>query len=623
MLIRRMMVMELTLCWDCFETFWIYPSTCLFYSIAMRITAQPFLMMGQAGKGTHFMILSVSPEQWLQPPIFQVISCHIYCCRGKNTRINPTTTLSSFEGWKVRTSELWLMELPGQVTVSAVPHACPQGRLVLQNNLQAAIEAQLGEEVQVLYPHRCHEFESVGSDTVIKVCLRDDPSICGTCSVTESSLPLRTSDSFGRFGHDAEEYLQKETEEVQREQDFEDLLQKRKQVLPKKLRKLNNEITFVVSAICIFGLLAGSMVAGLVLSDWEPEDAGEAGLHSFLCIVLLGAFAFAAWTCTGLGPSIRGIWIVKCLAYNSGLALYLLGALGIAAAVARYVVAGFWWSALIVGPPLCCMLVLLCRKRCKHSLPDWVQISKMHILQSLSERNIAFKGRVLPRRKCICSWPGKYESAWDSLVQSSRGGKISAAVVFLPAGSKNFGLHDDYEASCWCVPLYGEKKPWGCRWWSKWMANVEQAVRLGVELEVYFFKGMKGKGKVGNFLTAGIEHLRREAIQSKQADFLNSQVFQVALDAGIDGLCKEFRGDSSSQYSREVHRLFLASLPEEDRTFMMASEGLGNSQKAEVAWLEFQGYAYTEVEVDPSAWRPPSIQSPLHSESGDSDFMWW
>ena len=30
---------------------------------------------------------------------------------------------------------------------------------------------------------------------------------------------------------------------------------------------------------------------------------------------------------------------------------------------------------------------------------------------------------------------------------------------------------------------------------------------------------------------------------------------------------------------------------------MEASEGLGNSQKAEVAWLERKGYAYTEVEV--------------------------
>ena len=110
--------------------------------------------------------------------------------------------------------------------------------------------------------------------------------------------------------------------------------------------------------------------------------------------------------------------------------------------------------------------------------------------------------------------------------------------------------------------------------------------------------GLKGKGKVQDFSTAGEEHLRREAIQAKKRHFLQSQAFSNACDEGIEGLSKDPRGDSSSQYSREVQRLFLAWLPEEERHFMEASEGLGNSPKAEVAWLERKGYAYTEVEVD-------------------------
>ena len=121
-------------------------------------------------------------------------------------------------------------------------------------------------------------------------------------------------------------------------------------------------------------------------------------------------------------------------------------------------------------------------------------------------------------------------------------------------------------------------------------------------MQVYFFKGMKGRGKVEDFSTAGEEHLRREAIQAKKPFFLQSQVFFDACHKGIEGLLKDPRGDSSSQYSREVQRLFLEWLPKEDRHFMEASEGLGNSQKAEVAWLERKGYAYTEVEVDISQW---------------------
>ena len=229
--------------------------------------------------------------------------------------------------------------------------------------------------------------------------------------------------------------------------------------------------------------------------------------------------------------------------------------------------------------------------------------------QAVAQRTIVFLGEVLPGTgKCVCSWPGKYQSAWDALVTGSRSGDISAAVVFLPEGSKDFGSHDTIpekeklEGRCWCIPLYGERKPWGCRWWTKWIANIERAHEEGAEMQVYFFKGMKGRGKVVDFSTAGKEHLRREAIQAKKRDFFQSQAFSNACDEGIEGLSKDPRGDSSSQYSREVQRLFLAWLPEEERDFMEVSEGLGNSQKAEVAWLERKGYAYTEVEVDIFRW---------------------
>ena len=65
-------------------------------------------------------------------------------------------------------------------------------------------------------------------------------------------------------------------------------------------------------------------------------------------------------------------------------------------------------------------------------------------------------------------------------------------------------------------------------------------------------------------------------------------------------------GDGSSQYSGEEHRLFLSWLDEEDREFLVSSEGLGNSQKAEVAWLQRKGYAYTDI----SKW----VESDLKSE---------
>ena len=222
------------------------------------------------------------------------------------------------------------------------------------------------------------------------------------------------------------------------------------------------------------------------------------------------------------------------------------------------------------------------------------------------EHTIVFEGNVLANCETVCSWPGKYATAWDNLVVSSRQDDISAAVVFLPEGSEHYGFHDpipgkhdlrDLHGECWCTPLYGECKPWGCRWWSKWIANIEQAVSQECTLVVYYFDGMRGKGKVKDFTTAGEENMRREAIFRCKDAFLKSDIFQDALEGGLKHLPKEQGPDSSSPYSREVHRLFLATLPEEDCWFLEASEGLGNSQKAEVAWLERNGYQYIEKEV--------------------------
>ena len=218
---------------------------------------------------------------------------------------------------------------------------------------------------------------------------------------------------------------------------------------------------------------------------------------------------------------------------------------------------------------------------------------------------LTFEGNVLAGKDlpCVCSWPGKYEGAWEALVKSSRHGQTSAAVVFLPQDSERFGKHDaipageNLEGRCWCTPLYGEPKPWGCHWWSCWIANIEVAVQQGSRLQVFFFEGSLHQGKVESFATAGHEHMERERIFLKKEEFFKSKAFGDSVAAGLEGLSASRREDGSSQHSRELHRLFLAWLPDDERDFLEASEGLGNSQKAEVAWLERKGYEYEAVDV--------------------------
>ncbi|CAE7943447.1 unnamed protein product, partial [Symbiodinium necroappetens] len=242
-----------------------------------------------------------------------------------------------------------------------------------------------------------------------------------------------------------------------------------------------------------------------------------------------------------------------------------------------------------------------------YGLTYWERIE---VSREVSSRSIRFDGSVIRERgrPCVVSWPGKYEGAWESLVSQGRNGQVSAAVVFLPEGTEDYGkcdsilLSEGWPGTCWCTPLYGEQKPWGCRWFTKWRENIETAVESGAELEVYYFPNLVGKGKVESFDTAGADNLQREEINKKQKDFEKSPEFKQALGAGLGNLSKELRGDGSSQYSREARRLFLASLSETEREFMAASEGLGNSQKAEVAWLQKKGYAYWEVDI--STWLP-------------------
>ena len=50
----------------------------------------------------------------------------------------------------------------------------------------------------------------------------------------------------------------------------------------------------------------------------------------------------------------------------------------------------------------------------------------------------------------------------DKLVSKGKRSELSAAVVFLPEHTLNFGQHG--RDQCYCEAMYGETKPWGCRW---------------------------------------------------------------------------------------------------------------------------------------------------------------
>ena len=112
--------------------------------------------------------------------------------------------------------------------------------------------------------------------------------------------------------------------------------------------------------------------------------------------------------------------------------------------------------------------------------------------------------------------------------------------------------------------------------------HVEKAVARKQQLQVFYFEGMTGKGKIKSWEACKDDAIRRDTFWPRMQAFL--QELPAEERARLDGLSSKPRDDSKgkapgSERGDEEHRLFMASLSEEDRRFLQRHEGLGNSQK--------------------------------------------
>jgi hypothetical protein len=84
------------------------------------------------------------------------------------------------------------------------------------------------------------------------------------------------------------------------------------------------------------------------------------------------------------------------------------------------------------------------------------KLRQSSVLQVLRAYESEFVGNILPDRGVVCvvSWPGIYSKLWDHLVSRAKASEISAAVVFLPERTENYGKHSSDK--CYCDELYGE-----------------------------------------------------------------------------------------------------------------------------------------------------------------------
>ncbi|CAE7252219.1 unnamed protein product [Symbiodinium sp. CCMP2592] len=501
----------------------------------------------------------------------------------------------------------------------------------LYNDLKAPIEVLMGQVWRVLYPERIFPVASQGS---VYVRLRENHQVTGHGYAMGQ---LRASESFGDFSAVANRLDQAEWQAAAREHHRRECTQNKQKdqttaaaiSLRSKMASRNlshHAVGYGIGLVVL--LVCGVMVPNFLLAGHE-DLAWIVGIVATFDYSMLCYFASKSIDQNdfhyGLGTSIYAVVLFR---GGSCVAFCIMGATAFISFLSFFngLKPGVGMLTLTLclftcAPPVLC-LIRLCLALCdldgnwRHAAKQQLKKEKAEARRQVLNRTIVFKGSVLAGhgRPCVVSWPGKYAGAWDTLVHASRNWGVSAAVVFLPDGTDLSGEHDEIPpehgivGSCWCQPLYGGKQKWGCRWWSMWIKNVEAAVKHGATLQVYYFKGCVGKGKVQSFDTAGAEYRRREALEERRKQFEKSEHFHKLRAEGLDNLSRWEREDGSSPYKREANRLFLEWLPGDDAEFLKRSEGLGGSQKAEVAWLERKGYKYTEVDV--SSWLTDHVQSP-------------
>ncbi|CAE7549991.1 unnamed protein product [Symbiodinium necroappetens] len=456
-------------------------------------------------------------------------------------------------------------------------------RRSLANDLEVAVEVDAHGEWQVVYPKGICQLPEACDRFQIR--LREVPAVAVTAGNVGGPKECKVSD-LEEFHAAAQTWLEEERRAVEQE---EEQGRRRRQLQQKKFDWLFLQQTprlmarvYRVERLSWYLPLLVPLYGGMVAINYRvvPYGTVEESDWTVSLLVMVGmgvCFFCVPWVVPQI---IRSDRCLVATSVFSGLLIFLV-ALPLELLRLVYPVAFSPFAGLLI------------------------QAQTAEIQSRTKEQTIVFEGTVSPElflasgegeavtleiclrrgKACVVSWPGKYATAWDHLVQSARGGQTSAAVlaavVFLPEGTPHYGQH---------IRIPGSER------------NVESAVRYGAELHVYFFEGARGKGKVASFASAGSEYLKREALWK---EFQDSETLKDAKAAGLENLCDKKRYDSSSKYSREERRLFLQWLSFEDRKLL--EEGLGNSQKAEVAWLERKGYRYTEVDI--ASWLRPAAKS--------------
>jgi hypothetical protein len=136
-------------------------------------------------------------------------------------------------------------------------------------------------------------------------------------------------------------------------------------------------------------------------------------------------------------------------------------------------------------------------------------------------------------------------------------------------------------------------------WFELWQKHIELAVSRKQQLQVVFFEGYCGRGRISSWEECRVDALRRESMWRKREQFLLSlpevEVARLQKLPSKAYTSQTLRGTERSKRWDAEEKLFLSSLPLDERAYLKSQVGLGNSQKAEVekCWFLFISHSRT------------------------------
>lgn len=107
--------------------------------------------------------------------------------------------------------------VPGVVPIGQHEDEEESGLVEVINDLLAAVEVNCSSGWRTIYPANVLQIERPERPVEIAVRLRDDPDICGICRVVASGRLFISSGHFGNLGTSAQNLVEAESADVQRE----------------------------------------------------------------------------------------------------------------------------------------------------------------------------------------------------------------------------------------------------------------------------------------------------------------------------------------------------------------------------------------------------------------------